>query len=304
VGAHVARVLVRERCDVHALLRPGTDSRRLESVAERLTIVHADLHAAADMARLVERTKPDACVHLAWCTQPGEYLESAENVDLVCASARLALLLESAGCRRFVAAGTCFEYDTSIGTLAESSPILPATRYAAAKHALHVLLEGEAARGGLSVAWLRLFYLYGPHERPARLVPSVVRSVLEQVPARLTSGEQVRDFLHVEDAAEAFWCAIRSRVEGAVNVGSGKPVTVRHVAETVARIVGRPDLLLAGALPTPAGDPQYICADNSRLTRDCGWHARYDLETGLRHTIDWWRTQIDADGTAARTHTH
>jgi nucleoside-diphosphate-sugar epimerase len=302
VGAHVARVLVREKCEVHALVRPGADVRPLDDVADRLTVVHANLHAAPEMERLVNRIRPDVCVHLAWCTQPGKYLESAENVDLVCASARLAMLLESAGCRRLIAAGTCFEFDTSVGTLAESAPIRPATRYAAAKHALHILLDCEAGRGALSVAWLRLFYLYGPHERPARLVPSVIRSMLGHVPARVTSGEQVRDFLHVEDVGEAFWCAIRSRVEGAVNVGSGEPVTVRHVVETIARIVGRPELLRAGAIPTRPGDPKYICADNRRLTQECGWRARYDLEAGLRHTIEWWRAQIDAAGTTAPTH--
>src|SRR5205814_531792 len=127
-------------------------------------------------------------------------------------------------------------------TLTESTPIRPRTRYAAAKHALHVLLDSQSSKGAFSVAWLRLFYLYGPHEHAARLVPTVIRALLDGHAVPVTSGTQVRDFLHVEDVAEAFWAALRSDVTGALNVGSGRAVTVREVVETIGRITGRPKL--------------------------------------------------------------
>jgi len=101
----------------------------------------------------------------------------------------------------------------------------------------------------------------------------------------------VRDFLHVEDVAEAVWAIARSPVTGAVNVGSGEPVTVRELVETIATIVGRPDLLEFGAIPERPNDPQIVCADNRRLREECAWHRRRSHVEGLRDTIEWWRNR-------------
>jgi nucleoside-diphosphate-sugar epimerase len=101
----------------------------------------------------------------------------------------------------------------------------------------------------------------------------------------------VRDFLHVEDVAAAVLAVARSGVTGPVNVGSGEPVTVRALVETIGSIVGRPDLLAFGALPDRPGDPPFVCADNRRLVDDCGWHRSRTHAEGLRETVEWWRSR-------------
>jgi len=87
-------------------------------------------------------------------------------------------------------------------------------------------------------------------------------------------------------------CAVaRSNLTGAVNVGSGQPVTVREIAETIAALLGRPDLIALGVQPYIPGDPMHIVADNKRLRQNTDWKPQCDLETGLRETIEWWKFQ-------------
>jgi len=107
----------------------------------------------------------------------------------------------------------------------------------------------------------------------------------------LTPGEQVRDFLHVEDVASGIAAVAQSSLTGVVNVASGQRVTVREIAEKIAAIVGRADLLALGARPYAPNDPMFILADNSRLRQNTGWKPRYDLESGLRQTIEWWKAR-------------
>ena len=100
-------------------------------------------------------------------------------------------------------AGSCAEYDWSAGRCEETTTLLrSASIYGANKNKLRARVEAIARETGLSVAWGRMFFLYGPHEHPQRLVASVIRSLLARLPARCSSGIQQRDFLHVQDARD------------------------------------------------------------------------------------------------------
>lgn len=276
------------------MIRPGTRLDRLQGVVEQMHVAEADLFSPADVEAVVGSVRPDACLHLAWSTSAG-YLDAQVNERLLCAGLQLAQALEQHECRRLIAAGTCFEYDTEAGFLTEATSLAPKTLYAATKHALHSVLEALHAQGRLQVSWLRLFYLHGPFEHPARLVPAVARALLQGIPAPLTQGDQVRDFLHVDDVAAAFWEVLRSGITGPLNVGSGHPVSVRQLAETLGAIAGRPELLEFGRLTARPGDPPFICADNRRL-RSTGWTPRFDTISGLRDTVDWWRSRLSIAG--------
>lgn len=291
IGSHVARLLVREGVELHALVREGSTLERVADVVGDMRLVRADVRDAAEVERHVARITPEACIHAAWYAIPGEYLHADENLPLVAATAALASALARSGCRRLVGLGTCLEYDTRAATLSESTPTRPASMYAASKLAAFLLAEQVGARNGMEVAWARLFYQYGPFEEDRRLVPTVIGALVRGEEARLTSGEQVRDFLHVDDVAAAIWAVARSGVTGPVNVGSGEPVTVRALVETIGSIFGRPDLLAFGALPDRPGDPPVVSADNRRLVEDCAWRRSRTHADGLRETVEWWRSR-------------
>lgn len=291
IGSHLARRLVREGCEVTALVRPGADRRRLADVQNRLTIVEGDLRAPRELARALQATAPEVCVHLAWCAT-GDYLHADENLAFVSASVGLLPVLNEAGCRRIVLAGTCVEYDTTPGLLTEASPIRPRTLYAACKQALWLMTEQFAHARTWSAVSAKLFQVYGPDEHEARLVPRVIRSLRAGEPCSLTSGDQRRDFLHVEDVAAALAALARSEITGPVNVGGSAHVPVAEVARELGHLLGRPDLIRLGALPPRADEPPCLCASPGRWQAELGWTPRYNLPEGLRHTVDWWRVHV------------
>jgi nucleoside-diphosphate-sugar epimerase len=289
IGSHVVRALLRRGDEVLALLRPGAEPPRLADVRNRVQVVTADLDAADTVTHAVATARPEGCIHLAWYAVPGKYLHAtAENLACVQATLGLVRQLIESGCRHFVGAGTCIELDTDAGYLSLSTPPKPRTIYAASKHATQVL-AGQLCQGtAMRFAWLRVFYLYGPGEDGRRLVPSVVRSLSCGERVALTAGEQVRDYLHVADVAEAFACVLHGEAVGPINLGGGQPVTVKHLVRTLADLMGRRDLLAFGARPTLADEPPFICADPTPL-RATGWRRQFDLEGGLRDTLAWWQ---------------
>jgi nucleoside-diphosphate-sugar epimerase len=153
-----------------------------------------------------------------------------------------------------------------------------------------------AAGRELSAAWPRVFFLYGPQEHPERLVSSVIRALLRGEPARCSHGRQIRDYLHVQDVADGLVAVLDSDTQGAINVSSGQPTTLREIALTIGRLTGRPDLVQLGALPARPNDVHLVIGANAKAAA-LGWHPRYDLESGLLQTIQWWRGQ---NGSGAR----
>jgi nucleoside-diphosphate-sugar epimerase len=257
-----------------------------------------DLRDHRQVAALLTQTKPTHLLHLAWDMVPGKYVDSPENIAWVQGSLELVRqFVEHAG-KRAVIAGSSFEYDWNYGYCSEFiTPKVPSSFYGACKHALHQLVAAYAKTVGLSVAWGRIFFLYGPREHPSRLVSSVIRSLVRGEPARCSHGKQIRDYLHVQDVADALVAVLQSEVQGPVNIASGQPVALREIILQIGQQLQRPDLLQIGALPARANDLPLVVADIQRLTTEVGWQQKYDMQTGLDHTIQWWK-ESEEKGTA------
>ena len=293
IGAHVTRALLAKEHSVTALLVPGDSLWRLQDVKCQLGIVNGRL-SDSDILRLaLGAFQPEACIHLAWYSEPGKYLQSAENISSLLDSLSLLRELTRVGCQQVVMAGTCAEYDTEFGYLREDTPTRPVTLYAAAKLSCCLLGQQIAAGAKTGFAWGRIFYPYGPQEEPRRVVPAAIRSLQQGQPFPATCGEQVRDYIFVEDVADAFCVLAESGANGVFNVSSGMPVTIRQLLETIGDLMGRADLIQFGAQPYRTWEPAFICGDNHRLCNQGRWRPKNPrLLDGLSRTIEWWKGHL------------
>jgi len=275
--------------DVHAVSR----FPRLEEMPG-VSWHHADLLNEKQVSELLAHVKPTHLMHLAWYTEHGKFWSAVENLQWVGASITLFEKFAAAGGTRMLAAGTCAEYapDEQSPCSEASTPLMPATLYGACKQAVRTVFEAFARRAGLSAAWGRIFFPYGPGEPEGRLIPSVARALLAGEPARCTHGRQVRDFIYVEDVASALVALLDSSVEGSINIGSGQPVTLRQVIDKVAERTGHTELVQPGAIPVSAGELPSLYADTGRLNEEVGWSPRYGLDEGIDATVDWWRQRM------------
>lgn len=292
IGSHVVRELRARGLDVRAAIRTTSDTTAVAELVDEVDWVVCDLSRASSVELEELCGSVDACIHAAWYVEPGKYAHAVENVPWVGTSMRLLEALAAGGCRRAVYIGTCFEYDHRTGYLAEDSPTRPWTLYGAAKLSTALMGARLAEQLGVGFSWARLFYQFGPGEPEGRLVPQVVRSLLAGEEVAVTRGTQIRDFLHVADVASALVDVAQSNHAGSVNIGSGRPVSVRDVVRCIGEIVGGLDRVRFGARPDSPSDPPFICANNEVLEKEVGWTPRFDLEEGLRATVAWWRGRM------------
>jgi nucleoside-diphosphate-sugar epimerase len=293
VGRHSLPFLVERGYEVHAVARgatpavAGVRSHSCDLLDDRAT---RDLCAAV---------RPSHLLHFAWYAVPGRFWSALDNLDWAAASLRLLRAVAANGGSRVVVAGSCAEYDWTHAVLSPTeTPLVPRTLYGTAKNAVRACLERAAGELGLGWAWGRLFFLYGPHEAPGRLVSDVIAGLLASQRVPVSAGLQRRDFMHVEDAARAFVELLDSGFVGPLNIASGDAVAVGDVVARLGALTERTDLIDFGARPTPIHDPVCLAADVRDLAERVGFAARYDLATGLSHAVDWWRTAPSRQATS------
>lgn len=282
--------------EVNAVFSPAAPRH---SLAPQAVVTHrADLLNESQVEALLARVAPTHLLHFAWIATPGIYWHSPDNFRWLAASQSLLRGFHARGGVRAVMAGSCVEYDWSkAGVCNETSspmaePSAALSPYAAAKVALQQSLAQFAAEEQLSSAWGRIFFQFGPHEHPDRLVASVIRHLLLNQAALCTHGRQIRSFLHVADVGAAFAHLLDSDTQGPVNIGSDERIAVADLVDRIAREIGRPDLVRLGARSAPSDEPPLLVPDVKRLRDEVQWRPQFSLSEGLSDTIAWWREQL------------
>lgn len=286
IGARLSAQLHDQGALVHGVSRTAREGGAVEwhtgDVANRE-------HVQAIFARV----RPQVVFHLAGETRAARDLALVPvtlDANLVSSVHVMAAGVES-GTERVVLAGSQEEPAESAADSVPTSPYAAskwaATRYARMFHSLY----------GLSTISLRIFMVYGPGQRDLdKLIPHVIRTLLDGKVPVINSGDRRVDWIHVGDVAEALALAGRAPgIDGAqVDVGSGRLVTIREIVETLAALVA------PGIRPVYRGREfarpfeQERVANVETAFRTLGWRARIAIEQGLRETVDWLKGRREA----------
>lgn len=284
LGGHVARQGLAAGVEVHALGRsPGPAG----------VVEHAvDLRDRAGVAAALGHARPAAVIH---CAAPGVAYAIMALTDMVdVAAGGTANLYEACAALPeppvIVHVGSGFEYARSDTPVTEDHPLIPSgSAYGAAKAAASAVAGGYADR--LPIALVRPFHLYGAGEGARRLGPHLVARALTGAPVQVTAGEQLRDFLHVDDAARALWLAASHLAQPGLtvlNLGSGEPIALRryieHVAAELARR-GHPLAVEYGATPYRPDEPMVSLPDVTRIRGALGFLPRIALVQGVADLV-------------------
>ncbi len=312
VGSHLARALLERGEAVRVLDRPAPreadiggerlSGLELLGIAGEVELVEGDLRDAEAVAGAVAGC--ESVFHLAAQTivgvarsSPAETFEvnvrGAWNVFEAC---------REHGAGRVVFASSDKAYGSSPELpYREDFPLRAAYPYDASKAAADTIARSYANAYGLAIAVTRFANVYGGGDLNfSRLIPETVVAVLDGRAPRIRSdGSPERDFLHVDDAVNAY-LAIAAALEGdgaageAFNAGGERPHSVREVVEAVVSADGNdvaPDFQGEGSLDGEI-DRQYV--DSTKLRELTGWTPGVELEDGLRRTLKWYRDHPEA----------
>jgi nucleoside-diphosphate-sugar epimerase len=235
--------------------------------------------------------KPDGCVHTAWITTPGIYLESPENERFRDASLQFLRKVVEQGTTHILSLGTCIEYEITDQPLAEDvTPIAPTTTYARCKNELRLALEADARTNGFSFCWGRVFYPYGPGEHPSRLCSAIIQKLVRGEKITLKTPKSTKDYIYIDDLAAALLMVVEKKFQGAVNLATGQGTTVLDIAGALGLLIGKPELIQEA--PELERDPfPFVVADATKL-ESLGWRPTVILAEGLRRLANAQQVKV------------
>jgi nucleoside-diphosphate-sugar epimerase len=262
---------------IHLLGSEGFIGRALQREAGNLQL-HCWSHRQTDLDHYFDlldplswqallKCQPTHAILLSWPGLPNyqELFHVSRNLP---ACVELIEQLVEAGLQRLVVAGTCYEYGLQNGPLKEDQFTDPVNCYAIAKDSLRRVIASRYSQQDLQWCWARIFYPFGHGQNPNSLLPSLQRAIDQGDPIfAMSSGRQVRDFVPVDQVAKLLLrLTTHPEAHGIYNCGSGRPISLRELAEECINESLSSTALKPGVYPDRQDEPLAFWADTRKIT--------------------------------------
>ena len=298
LGSHVVRRLVREGavvCVVDRSRKQG-DLDRLADSWGAFEWCQIDLEDRRALGMTLQRLQPSYVFHLAGRVDLSRTAEMAEACmrENVFATANLLWALEGVALEAFVFASSTEVYGHNPLPFHEDQPLDPPSPYAISKVAAEHLCRFFAKAYRFPTVIVRISTVYGPQQAEARLIPSAILAILHGEPLKMTSGEQRRDFIYIEDAVEGVLRAatVPAARGETINLGSEHAISLREVIDTIRRLMGTSWQPVYGALVRRIGEPEVWSCSWGKAKRLLDWEPSTSLAEGLGEVIKAYRARV------------
>jgi UDP-glucuronate 4-epimerase len=303
IGSHLVPRLIAHGHVVVGLTRYSTtgseSSRRRAPALEKLQAANPkqfQLLRCEDFAtlpKLLQKAKPDVCIHLAgrsWVREsvgwPELYVEANYRTTVGLLEA-----LRASGCRRVVFASSVMVYgkDAPLPYMEDQLGSSPASPYGASKLACEVLLNHYQVQHKLEVANLRLFSVYGPDLRQDCVPYLILSAILKRKPFTVFGdGSSLRDYVEIEDVLSAVEAACSGNESySALNIGSGYGTSLLELVQTIEKGLGqKAEIVNKPAVP---GELQAAVPDISLAMEKLHWEPKVGLEQGIERMVKWFK---------------
>ena len=298
IGSHLARLLVAEGAEVHALTSAVSSvyPHRITDVRKDITLHEGNLTDRSAMDVLAKQVRPEYVFHLGAYTHVGKSWQRVDECIQTNVQGTVNLLqaLDGSGYTRFVNTGTSEIYGAIDVPFHEDDCPKPVSPYAVSKYAAEMFCRLASESYGWPIVRVRPFNAYGPGQSPDRVIPEIIVRALRRERLQMTSGRQTREFNYVDDIVDGFVkAATADGIDGELlNVGNGEEVSIADLATTILDVMGNPVEAEFGALPDRPIEIWRMRCDSTRARERLSWTPQYDLRAGLAKTVEWYESEL------------
>ena len=293
IGSNTVDLLIEKGFDV--CIVDNLSSGKSENINPGARFHDADV-SEPGLEKIFMNEKPDVVMHLAAQISLRKSFEDPVNDAKQNILGTMNVLLASVACgaRRIVYSSTAAVYGEPVRLpVSEMHPVNPQSPYGLDKYAAERYIEMFGRIHGMEYMILRYSNVYGPRQDPlgeAGVISIFINSLLSgKQPLIFGDGGQTRDFVFVGDIASANMAAAKSSSSGIYNVGTGKETSINELLRTISNLTGSAvEPLHAEALK----EVRRMSFDFSKFRKDTGWEPRASLESGLEHTIGYFRKNM------------
>lgn len=265
-------------------------SRKLHSEDKgSVSWLNANLSDPLSYQDTIKLFSPEVLIHLAWQDIPDFSLEKSQK-NLKQSLDLLSFVIELGECKKIMVSGSCFELNQLKGECKETNRGSSKDNFTWAKHSLHSWLEMMCQLKDIQLAWMRIFYVYGPRQRGKSLIPTILNHLKEGKLPDLRTPNNSNDFIFVDDVVDAFTNGVSSNYPtGIYNLGSGKSTPVLEICRMAERIIlgqGKLTKQLESKSINSDFDVDFW-ADIKKSKEFLNWEPSISIAEGIEKTWKW-----------------
>lgn len=311
IGSHVVKYLIQNNHNV--IVVDNLSRGHKEAIHPKAEFINCDLRSYNELYKSLQNIKVDAVIHFAAFAYVGESVENPEIYydNNVLGSLNLINAIKNIGVKYFVFSSTCSVYGNPEKVpISETESIKPINPYAKSKKAIEFVLEDYSVAYDLKYVALRYFNAAGcdfegelgeSHDPETHLIPLVLETALgkrEKIKVfgndyNTPDGTCIRDYIHVNDLADAHLKALEFLVNGGnstvINLGTGVGNSVLEIIQNAEKITGKKiPLEIVGRRP---GDPDILVADNTKAKNLLNWNPKHNLDEIISSAWKWFNNK-------------
>lgn len=290
VGSNLARYFVSQGIKIHIIIKKNSNLWRLKGVINKIHVHYSDLNNKTNIKRIIKKIKPKTIFHLA---TNGAYSDQKNLIKIKESifDSTFNLINE---CKKykfniFVNTGSSSEYGFKKKKMKESDVLVPNSYYSAFKSSVSLYCQFESINSNIQIITVRPFHVYGPFERPTRLIPVLIKKMLSNKKISLVSPKISRDLIHIDDLIR-FYVKIANKknlIGEILNLGSGKRYTIKDIYNSLKKLTGYKKKNLWNTMKNRTWDQSIWYADMSYVRKKIKWKPRINLKNGLLKTVEW-----------------
>lgn len=257
----------------------------IESGHQVLNLSRSHKLSEDQIRKQIGNTEPVVFYHLAWKAD-GDFWNSPENAQSMEFTVHASNLAKNLHCSKFIAMGTCAEYDwtTHADEFTVESPIAPASLYGKTKNQAHHFLQEIFSKSNTELVWLRLFFPYGPNQDSKRFIPYLIDSLKKTGKVTCKHPDYTRDYIFMDDIVETLIRMSTKRIQGTFNAGTGSGTKISKLIEEAGKLLGINPEVIYTDLSHPS-EPMKIVANIDKTTSALNWSPKVSLVEGLKRMI-------------------
>ena len=292
VGSNLTRYFVSRGIKVNIMIKRSSNTWRLNDIIKKTNVHYTDISDINNVKKIIKKIKPKTIFHLA---THGGYSDQTDLVKIKKSilDSTYNLINE---CKKykfniFINTGSSSEYGFKNKAMKESDILVPNSYYSVFKSSSSLYCQYESLKSNIQIVTIRPFHVYGPYERSNRLIPSLIRNMLNDKKVKLVSPKVSRDMIYISDVVNFYiMLANKKNLKGEIfNLGSGKKTTIKEIYNFLKKITNYKVKNYWGSMKNRYWDQSIWYSNNSYVKTKLNWKPKVGLEKGLLNTVNWYK---------------
>jgi UDP-glucose 4-epimerase len=280
IGNHLLKALIDNNHNVLLLAEEDTEIKNCG-----FQLAYVNLLDLENQKQKIIDFNPEAVIHLAWAGIP-DYSEDVSKKNLDMSINFLDFIIEETKCEKILVAGSCFEYGTIEGVCSETDYVNYNSFISWAKISLYEYLKLKTLKHNFNLLWFRIFYVYGPSQREASLLPFLISSLAKDEVPNIRTPHNKNDFIYIDDVVNGFISGLNYEApSGIYNLSSGATTSVLQICKYVESLFSCEETVLSVLENIPQDKIVNFWGNNSKAREYLHWTPQVSMKEGLKRTI-------------------